>query len=255
MTTSSHPQAQKRRWGRSAGRRIVTRRPWGQQQLQPRDPDAPDLIVISPHQDDEVLSMGPAILEGVAAGKMVAVLLISRGDGSTVRTRLLPEHLGFVPSPHHFSALRDREFDGAVRAMGATPIIPPYEDRLADGAATPEAVAELIRTHVAPGTPALTISTYDSHPDHRACGRAAQALVAEGYLSQAGYFISAKRLDLIPDGVALEKVGADTPVTREHQDPYRVRDLANSWWGIGYRSVKESFDYQLLRDPLAYRHD
>ncbi len=198
--------------------------------------------------------MGPAILEAVADGNIVDVLLISRGDGSTVRTRLLND-LGFVPSPHHFSALRDREFDGAVRAMGATPIIPPYEDRLADGSATPEAVAKLIRTHAAAGTPALTTSTYDSHVDHRACGRAVQHLVTEGHLSRAGYFMSPERLDLIPEGVELERVGADTPVTREHQNPYRVQDVANNWWGIGHRSVKQSFDYQLRRDPLAYRHD
>lgn len=199
--------------------------------------------------------MGPAILEAVAAGKTVAVLLVSRGETSSVRTRQLPKHLGFVPSPHHFSALRDREFDGAVRAMGATPVIAPYEERLADGTATPEAVTALIRAHVAPGTAALTTSTYDGHPDHRACGRAVQRLVAEGYLSQAGYFISPERLDLVPEGVPLHKVGAGTPVTREHQDPYRRRDLPDNWWGIGQRSVKESFDHQLLTDPLAYRHD
>lgn len=222
----------------------------------------PDLVAISPHQDDEVLSMGAAILEAVAAGQTVAVLLVSRGEASIVRTRSsrvrtrqLPRRLGFVPSPHHFAALRDREFDGAVRAMGATPIVPPYEDRFADRAATPEAVAGLIRAHVAPGTPALTISVHDSHPDHRACGRAVQRLVTDGYLSRAAYFISPERLDLVPEGVGLELVGAGTPVTRKHQHPYRRRDIASNWWGIGQRSVKESFDYQLRRDPLAYRHD
>lgn len=62
------------------------------------------------------------------------------------------------------------------------------------------------------------------------------------------------RLDLLPEGVVVEQVGGATPVTREHQAPYRRRDLADNWWGIGQRSVKESFDHQLL-DPVAYRHD
>lgn len=240
MPSTSDPSAQKRRWWRRTGAG--------------ESASAPVLVAISPHQDDEVLTMGSAILDAVAAGSTVAVLLISRGESSIVRTRRLPESLGFVPSPHHFSAMRDREFDGAVRAMGATPIIAPYEDRLVDGAATSEAVAELIRAHVAPGSAVLTVSPYDSHPDHRACGHAVQRLVAENYLSQVEYFVSPERLDLIPDGVVLERVGTGTPVARQHQDPYRVRDLANNWWGIGYRSVPESFDYQLQRDPLAYRH-
>lgn len=254
MSAASDRQAQRRRWWRGAGRRVITS-PRVQQQSHRRGPGVPDLVVISPHQDDEVLSMGPAILEAVAAGETVSVLLVSRGEGSSVRTRQLPKHLGFVPSPHHFSALRDREFDGAVRAMGATPVIAPYEDRLPDGAATPDSVAELIRTHVAPGTPVLTISTYDGHPDHQACGHAVQQLVAAGYLSRARYFISPERLDLVPQDVALEKVGVDTPVTREHQEPYRVRDVAANWWGIGQRSVPASFDYQLLGDPIAYCHE
>lgn len=256
MSAASHPQAPRQRWWRPAGRRTgPTARRWGRHPAHRDGAGVPDVVAISPHQDDEVLSMGPAILSAVAAGSTVAVLLVSRGESSSVRTRQLPKHLGFVPSPHHFSALRDREFDGAVRAMGATAIIAPYEDRLADGTATPEAVAELVRTHVAPGTAALTISPHDSHPDHRACGRAVQRLVVEGYLSQADYFISPERLDLVPRRVPLEEVGADTPVTRQHQNPYRLRDLPNNWWGIGHRSVPESFDYQLLRDPLAYRHD
>ncbi|MCK0112785.1 PIG-L family deacetylase [Ornithinimicrobium sp. F0845] len=231
----------------------------------PDDPRlVPDLVAVSPHQDDEVLSMGAAILEAVAAGQVVAVLLVSRGEASIVRTRgslgrlrrrQLPAHLGFVPSPHHFSALRDREFDGAVRAMGATPIIPPYEDRLPDGLATPDAVTALFRAHVAPGTPALTISAHDSHPDHRACGVAVQRLVADGYVPEAGYFISPERLDLIPEGIELSRVGTGTPITRKHQRPYRARDLRRNQWGIGRFSVKSSLDYQLRRDPFAYRHD
>lgn len=198
--------------------------------------------------------MGPAILEAVAAGRSVAVLLVSRGEASTVRTRQLPRHLGFVPSPHHFSAMRDREFDGAVRAMGATPVIAPYEDRLGDGAATPEGVTRLVRALLAPGSAAMTISVHDEHPDHQACARAVAALAADGFFARADYFISPERLDRVPEGVTVEPVGADTPVTREHQEPYRRRDIAENWWGIGHRSVKESFDFQLHTDRLAYRH-
>lgn len=207
--------------------------------------------------------MGAAILEAVAAGKTVAVLLVSRGEASIVRTRRsrwrlrrqLPRQLGFVPSPHHFSALRDREFDGAVRAMGATPIIPSYEDRLPDGRARPDQVAALFRAHVARGTPAVTTSPHDTHPDHRACGLAVQRLLADGYVPEAGYFISPERLALVPEGIELNRVGTDTPVTRKHQHPYRARDVRRNWWGIGRLSVKSSLDYQLRRDPFAYRHD
>lgn len=199
--------------------------------------------------------MGSAIIEAVAAGLEVSVLLISRGEASSVRTRNLPVQLGFVPSPHHFSAMRDREFDGAVRAMGATPVIPPYEQRLPDGAATADEVSALVRAHASPGAGAFTISQYDQHADHRACAQAVQQLVAEGFLSDASYFISPERTDLVPETVTLVKVGLETPVLREHQDPYRRRDFENAWWGIGPRSVKGSFDHQLFTDPHSYRHD
>lgn len=172
-----------------------------------------------------------------------------------MRTRQIPKHVGFVPSPHHFSALRDREFEGAVRAMGATPVIAPYEDRLGDGAATPRAVERLVRASVGPGAVALTTSDHDGHPDHRACAAAVRALVRKGYLSRGWYFMSPERLGLVPEGVVLEPVGAGTPVTRKHQRSYRRQDVANNWWAIGNRSVKESFDYQLDGDPLVYRHE
>lgn len=213
------------------------------------------VLVVSPHQDDELLSMGSAIIEAVAAGREVSVLLVSRGEASSVRTRNLPVQLGFVPSPHHFSAMRDREFDGAVRAMGATPVIPPYEQRLPDGAASADEVKALVRAHAAPGAAAFTISPHDEHADHRACAQAVQQLRAEGFVSRASYFISPERTDLVPESVHLVKVGLDTPVLRVHQDPYRRRDFENAWWGIGPRSVKESFDHQLFTDPHSYRHD
>lgn len=199
--------------------------------------------------------MGAAILEAVAAGRSVSVLLVSRGEASSVRTRNLPTQLGFVPSPHHFSAMRDREFEGAVRAMGATPVIPAYEDRLPDGRASDRAVRRLVRAHVPPGADVFTVSGHDNHPDHRACARAVRSLVARGYLSRAWYFISPERLDLVPGTVPVVKVGLETPVGREHQEPYRRRDFATSWWGIGPRSVKASFDHQLFQDPYSYRHE
>jgi LmbE family N-acetylglucosaminyl deacetylase len=251
-TTSAQQPAARRRWPlrrRAAETAAPTR-----EDAIARGLAAPDLLAVSPHQDDEVLTLGAGILEAVAAGKDVAVLLVSRGDASIVRTKRLPKQLGFVPSPHHFSAMRDREFDGAVRAMGATPIIAPYEERLPDGGATPEAVAALVRAHIAPGTPAITVSAYDEHPDHKACGNGVRSLVAEGYLPSAAYFISPERLDLVPEGVTLTKVGEGTPVTEEHQRPYREQDLARNWWGIGRLSVPESFDFQ-LRHPEGYRHD
>lgn len=255
----TQPAAQKRKWWQVSPRspepapeRTAEPAPERTAEPEPVDHEGPDIVAISPHQDDETLTLGPAILDAVAAGKSVAVLLVSRGDASRVRVRQLPKHLGFTPSPHHFSAMRDREFDGAVTGLGATPIIAPYEQRLPDGGATVEAVTELIRAQVARGTEVMTISIYDEHPDHQACGRAVGALVDEGYLSRAAYFISPERLDRVPEGISLERVGQ--PITLKHQEPYRTRDVANNWWGIGLRSVRESFDYQVNDDPLAYRH-
>ncbi|WP_169448586.1 PIG-L deacetylase family protein [Ornithinimicrobium pekingense] len=253
--SSTGDRRARRRWWRPVGRGASSAVVAARARVAAPELVTTDLVAVAPHQDDEVLTLGPAILAAVAAGRSVTVLLVSRGEGSSVRTRQLPKQLGFVPSLHHFSAMRDREFDGAVRAMGATPLVLPYELRLPDGGATTEAVVDLVGTHVPAGTEAVTVSWHDDHPDHQACGRAVQQLVRDGHLSRAGYLISPERLELVPDGVVLEKVGTGSPVTREHQESYRRRDIPGNWWAIGVRSVKESFDYQLLHDPYGYRHD
>lgn len=65
-------------------------------------PTAP-AVFVSPHQDDELLSMGAAIMEHVALGRDVRVLLIGRGNKSAVRTsQALFELIGYVPTEAEF---------------------------------------------------------------------------------------------------------------------------------------------------------
>lgn len=78
-------------------------------------------------------------------------------------------------------------------------------------------------SHVArpPDTTVVTISAYDSHPDHRLCGHAVQRLHVDGYVSQPAYVISPERLDFFTGSIVLNRVGSATPI--QPQAPASLR--------------------------------
>jgi LmbE family N-acetylglucosaminyl deacetylase len=125
-------------------------------------------IFFTPHQDDEVLSMGAAIKEHVQAGREVIVVLCTDGAASAVGSR--------YPSVEEFVAERDREFTTAVHRMGATPVI--AENRGRDSMLTVVEAEAIIRPYALqyPTGSLKTMTYYDDHPDHAACGQALKNL-------------------------------------------------------------------------------
>ena len=120
-------------------------------------------VFFTPHQDDETLFMGAAIIQHVRAGRKVYVVLLTNGGASAVSS--------LYPSRAVFVAERDREFVAAVTHMGAIPVIP--SGRAMDGTLT-AAYANWIMSgyyYAYPGVSLKTTSEYDVHPDHAAAGR------------------------------------------------------------------------------------
>lgn len=125
-------------------------------------------VYFSPHQDDEVLTMGASIRAHVKAGRPTYVVLLTDGGASGV-------------CPTKFSTrqqcvnFRDAEFKKAVRALGAVPIIP--SNRMPDGASTVAGYQKIMRPYMVNGFSLKTFTwDYDTHKDHLNAGAALRGL-------------------------------------------------------------------------------
>lgn len=121
-----------------------------------------------PHQDDEVLSMGAAIKQHARAGRRCIVVLMTDGSNSGVKGR--------YPSEEEFVAERDREFNRAVKQMGAEPVI--RADRAEDGFLTIAWALGVMQEYASqyPDASLKTMTPHDNHSDHANLGRALQQL-------------------------------------------------------------------------------
>ena len=131
------------------------------------------VVFFTPHQDDEVLSMGSAIREHVLAGRQVWVVLLTDGGASGACLTQYTTRAACV-------AERDKEFNAGVYNMGATPTI--RSDRMADGYLTSDYVKRVVEEYYNYGTgyknaSFKTTSEYDVHPDHVAAGQGLRAAV------------------------------------------------------------------------------
>lgn len=217
---------------------------------------APVSVYVTPHQDDEVTSFGAAILEEVAAGVQVVVLIVTRGESSGARTSPeLAARLGYTPTVEEFSAARDREFTEAVTRFGATPVVPSYAIRQSDGSASGPVIAALIKGLFPPTVRLRATAPTDYHIDHRACGIAVDLLAAEGWGQDHRQFLAYPRLNLAPAGVTMTQIGPDLGnVTEYHTWPYSHVDVPNGWWGIGYLSAEAIFEEYLTVNNASYWH-
>lgn len=221
-------------------------------------PSGKTALYLIPHQDDEILTTGAAILEDRKNGHDVKVAIMSRGEGSGTRTGpSLTGDLGYTPTEEEFSAARDREFVETVLRLGGTPIVPPWDDRFADGSGTSAHVKAWTLANFTDSNDLLLRATgpTDYHVDHRECGLAVESLAADGFGADHRLFLSAeRRTSHRPPGVTMQAMGGSRSVTPAHAWPYLHVDISAGWWGIGGRSVGSSFDYLLDTNAISYWH-
>ncbi len=201
--------------------------------------------------------MGAAIMEHVALGRDVRVLLIGRGNKSAVRTsQALFELIGYVPTEAEFGGVRDREFQWSVSTLGAAGVLPTWADRLDENAFTAGAVAAIIKKFVPAGSDLKTLTKHgdEYHSDHVACHDAVASLHASGWTTLAPrYYVLAKRKQVaVSSGLRVIKEGVSTPVSDVNQKPYKFENVSQVRWGVGYKSVKSFFAAQSA-DPFSYR--
>ncbi|MFC9434903.1 PIG-L deacetylase family protein [Nocardia sp. NPDC057030] len=131
------------------------------------------LIVVAPHPDDEVLSVGGLIALARAHGLPVTVVTVTDGEAS---------HPGSPTcSPAELATLRVAESRRAAAELG---VEPPIRLGIGDGkvaadeAAVTEALSRILTECGHAGAWCATTWRRDGHPDHEAVGRAAAAACA-----------------------------------------------------------------------------
>jgi len=213
-------------------------------------------VYIVPHQDDEHLTLGAAMLEDVASGLDVYAIIVTDGKLDSARAGGTTTLLGYTPTYEDFSAARDREFAAGVIELGGTPIVPAYATRQPDGSSTVAGIVALVKAMWPAGVPTTArlraTSTHDYHVDHRHCGEALVQLISEGWGSDPRLMISGYKSALFP--TTMEAMGSHGDITLGHQWPYRLQDVPNGWWGIGITSVAAWFNYLLNTDCRSYWH-
>lgn len=196
-----------------------------------------EFLFFSPHQDDEVLSMGVPLAELSVRGHRAGTRVVVCSDGEKSRVvRILGDgqscdfHEGehvFDLTEKEFSEARDREFIASCEALGVLEenIVVPKR-RAPDGQMTVEKAREIILEYVddAPEAVVCVIGPSDhgydrsvQHRDHRALGQAAVDLYKEGKIRKLFCFMEpsgARNFRINNLGVRLTKMKASPAAGR-----------------------------------------
>lgn len=216
--------------------------------------DRPPILALVPHQDDELLIMGPALRNAVEAGRGVQLVLFGLGDGTIVRTRDMPRLLGYEPTGEEIGRVRDREFAACAARLGLpASAVAMAEPRQSEGGFVHAITRRAVRawTRRMPYAEVWVVSEYDANPDHATMGLVVRELWAEGEI------VLAPRMFVAPWH---REIAEDAPLKPEtarigywEQAQYRFTDVDAGAWGVGLKSVRRYFDDQLL-DPTAWSY-
>lgn len=138
------------------------------------------VVVVSPHLDDAVLSLGASIRAAVRAGVAVDVLTVLSGDPeATGASDASNAKAGFATAGEAAKARR-REDARACRLVGARPVWLPFSDDHNESPPDEAAVTEDLRTRLT-GYDAVLLPGHPlGHPDHRLVSRLALEALEPG---------------------------------------------------------------------------
>lgn len=149
-------------------------------------PRAPHLLVVLAHPDDESLACGATIARAAAAGVVVTIASLSRGDAGPAAPGVEGPRLG---------ALRARELEAAGRVLGAAAVVSlDHADGMLPWVDAETLVADI--TMLIRGATADAVITFGAdglywHPDHIAVHeRTTEAVTRLGAAAPALYYVT-----------------------------------------------------------------
>ena len=226
-------------------------------------------LFFTPHQDDETLSMGSAIIEHVEKSD-THVILCTDGSKSIIRKVLddggtcsyhIKDVHKYSLSESEFSKDRDEEFKDSCEAMGVKESNIHIEDNR-DGELNKEKAREIILKYLEeyPDAKVKTVTPFKAsgiHEDHRALGEAALELYREGKIKDLRFYVEPydyKDFKKVNPNVEVWKV---LPSQEEKllsaMNAYKRWNPESGHYAIGYHSVKSHFD-ELATNKIQYVH-
>lgn len=245
--------------------------------VQPASASRSATVVFSPHQDDELLTLGVYALKKLKEGQDVFVVLCTDGSRSSVRGALgngkpckkcgaLHE---FDLSVEDFTAARDREFAESCAALGYLPSrVFFHPARAVDGSLSVEQAEAIISSFLAlfPGNASIEVCTVSpfvgpaQHRDHRNLGQGAVNLRRAGLISSLKLFVEPYCTDAFREqnpNLELREIpaGADDAENIERAiAAYSLWRPEEGRFAVGYHSVTSDFD-DFTAHPASYCHD
>jgi len=233
--------------------------------------DKKDIVLyFSPHQDDELLTMGVDICKTcLLPNKEVHIVLCTDGSKSPARQRLNSNKIcqihhqihNYNLSEEEFIKARDCEFIASCTAMGI-PLenIHIYEKRAVDGSLSVEYAKEIIKHFVSIYGKDVEIRTIApfrfgryQHEDHYNLGLAAKALLKERFFKKSKFFIESyhypkgKRKFVLSLFFNMQKEEISdeirSKIERVIQQSYTCWKPEEKRYAIGYHCVTDIFEY------------
>lgn len=203
------------------------------------------VVFYVPHQDDETLTFGVAIVNHLRYGHDVHVVLLTDGAASVIR-----ERLGMTKE--EFTAARNREFLYALQVMGVKSENISIRN-FADGQLTVDQVAGVMKEYESrfPGAKHKTFTETDPHPDHSNSGKALRKLQNAGVVTDARYYVKMTHNYTLP--VMKETFKEEyREVLEAAGSVYNINNPSIGFYGIGYKSVPKSFDAHAIQPVSKY---
>lgn len=194
------------------------------------------VIFYVPHQDDDLLTMGVGIRNHINGGHNVHVVMLTDGAASAVRTKM-----GMTKEA--FTKARNKEFALAMKALGVNSDNLDYR-MFQDGKMTVSQVKSVIKEYelLYPNAKHKSYSYTDSHVDHKNSGTALNQMLSAGEVTDARFYV--RRGTATPSGKRLftERYRtSDKSTMLAGSAAYKRNRPWLGYYGIGYRSVPQSF--------------
>ncbi|CZR98308.1 GlcNAc-PI de-N-acetylase [Clostridioides difficile] len=228
-------------------------------------------LFFTPHQDDETLSMGSAIIEHVEKSD-THVILCTDGSKSIIRKVLddggkcsyhIKDVHKYSLSESEFSKNRDEEFKDSCEAMGVKENNIHIEDNRAhDGELNKEKAREIILKYLKeyPDAKVKTVTPFRAsgiHEDHRALGEAALELYKEGKIKDLRFYVEPydyndfKKVN--PNVEVWKVLPSQEEKLLSAMNSYKKWNPESGHYAIGYHSVASHFD-ELAINKIQYVH-